>query len=708
MNKVAVRDSEIFPLVPQQKKPMIAWQSERVSYADAHLYEALAFAPKEGYIIVDADDAESVEMIENLLNRMANAIKDFNIPFAYNTTRGKHYAFKLPQGKYFEDFGNTNGGTIFANEDGSKIDVKGNGKGYVKIKDNNIYRAEPQTLKQAFDMAPICPMSLLISKKLKIFLKDYLAKGGRDNCVFSWIPKLRAKGYEKRDWVQLMVELKLIANDPETISETIEWASQKWDSSVAMGDVKDFITDNTNIGATWTKGFAWENVAPKDAETKIWLAKGIDRYDLVSDHLINEFNLTVSDEDEQIWGIKDGLFQPLNEFKKYIKRVVIKDVPNINPTIFGNIENYIEGRIPVKRFSKNRFAVSFMNKTIDVTTMQDYTFPLGIMNQNTIPHNLIDLDEKGYEEEGKFLDQMMEGWTKGNKQIEKELYEMMGLAMTKYMSKSWAYFLLGTGSNGKSWFLEYLTEMLGNVNVSHEDLKELSEDKFASSELYGKLANINFDISADVIEDPSLFKKITSGERISAQNKGLKKFRFAPYALPIFGANNVPYARELGDSDGVNRRIRVIKFNNQFKESGGKEKQKVDTYHTLMSERVIELGIVRAIKAINNALQNGFTTSSVSKKAIEEHKKEMNHLIDFVEESGIKDNESIIDAHKRYKAWCMVYAYTPLTLNHFVKKYENAARYYGIVITKETNDSKDARERHKIMIERGNEEEEND
>jgi putative DNA primase/helicase len=52
----------------------------------------------------------------------------------------------------------------------------------------------------------------------------------------------------------------------------------------------------------------------------------------------------------------------------------------------------------------------------------------------------------------------------------------------------------GSGDNGKSVFLKLLKMFLGSENVSHASLQELSDDRFAAADMYGKLANICADL----------------------------------------------------------------------------------------------------------------------------------------------------------------------------------------------------------------------
>src|SRR5690606_38296347 len=98
----------------------------------------------------------------------------------------------------------------------------------------------------------------------------------------------------------------------------------------------------------------------------------------------------------------------------------------------------------------------------------------------------------------------------------------------------------GEGSNGKSVFLGLIEAFLGAENVSNVSLHDLTSDRYASAELYGKMANIFADLRADKITDAGTFKVVVSGDRIRAQRKHQQPFTFKPYAKLIFSANQIP------------------------------------------------------------------------------------------------------------------------------------------------------------------------
>jgi putative DNA primase/helicase len=72
-----------------------------------------------------------------------------------------------------------------------------------------------------------------------------------------------------------------------------------------------------------------------------------------------------------------------------------------------------------------------------------------------------------------------------------------------------AVFLFGAARSGKSTYLRLLQEIAGPENYSAVTLHQLSDDRFAAANLYGKMLNVAADLPASHVEDLSTFKMMT-------------------------------------------------------------------------------------------------------------------------------------------------------------------------------------------------------
>jgi putative DNA primase/helicase len=97
------------------------------------------------------------------------------------------------------------------------------------------------------------------------------------------------------------------------------------------------------------------------------------------------------------------------------------------------------------------------------------------------------------------------------------LQEWCGYCLLRDYRFHKALFLVGTGSNGKSTFLRLLTTFLGKENVAATSLKDLCENRFASAELYGKLACIHADLPPEPLRYTGKFKMLVGEDLIEGR-----------------------------------------------------------------------------------------------------------------------------------------------------------------------------------------------
>lgn len=121
-----------------------------------------------------------------------------------------------------------------------------------------------------------------------------------------------------------------------------------------------------------------------------------------------------------------------------------------------------------------------------------------------------------------------------------------------------AILLLGPGGNGKSTWLNVVTQFLGKDNVSSLTLHRLEADKFAAARLYGKLANICPDLPTEHLAGTSVFKSITGGDPLVGENKFMPQFEFTPFSRLLFSANDPPRSQD--SSQGFFDRWLVLLF----------------------------------------------------------------------------------------------------------------------------------------------------
>ena len=143
------------------------------------------------------------------------------------------------------------------------------------------------------------------------------------------------------------------------------------------------------------------------------------------------------------------------------------------------------------------------------------------------------------------------------------LFEIIGYTLYPRYVFNKAILLVGSGSNGKSTFLNLLLTILTRGNVSAVPLKRIVDgDKFAPIELYHKLANISSELFAFKVTNTDVFKKLTGEDYIEGQKKFKDPIYFVNYAKLINATNELPVVKD--QSFGFWRRWIVIDFPHQF------------------------------------------------------------------------------------------------------------------------------------------------
>lgn len=132
-------------------------------------------------------------------------------------------------------------------------------------------------------------------------------------------------------------------------------------------------------------------------------------------------------------------------------------------------------------------------------------------------------------------------------------------------------FLFGPPRSGKSTFLRILVALVGKTNTSSVTLHQLSDDRFASANLYGKVLNVAADLSSRDVKDLSNLKMLTGEDQLNANRKYGAQFSFTSQALLAFSANDVPTVND--PTGAYQERAVPFHFTSQFL---GKEDPRIE------------------------------------------------------------------------------------------------------------------------------------
>ena len=288
--------------------------------------------------------------------------------------------------------------------------------------------------------------------------------------------------------------------------------------------------------------------------------------------------------------------------------------------------------------------ICFQNGIYDIANGEILPFSPDIVITNQIPWNYNPL---AYCDT---VDKMLNKVSVSDKDVRALLEEMAGYCFFRRNELRKYFILTGDTSNGKSTYINMVSTMLGEENITTIDLKEVGE-KFTNAELFGKLANLGDDIGEGFIEDSSVFKKFVSGDSVQVQRKQEKPFFFKNYAKFIFSANTIPRVRD--KSGAVLNRTIIIPFNATF----SKDDPDFDPFISdkLKQRDAIEYLITLGIAGLKRVLaRQSFTESEKVKESLKQYNEENNPIVTFLNEleEGELVRESISELYLRYQSFC--------------------------------------------------------
>ncbi len=244
------------------------------------------------------------------------------------------------------------------------------------------------------------------------------------------------------------------------------------------------------------------------------------------------------------------------------------------------------------------------------------------------------------------------------------LLEWIGYSMIPNNKMQKAVMLLGCGANGKSVFLNLLTEFIGIKNTSGESLQDLEKDRFSKANLYGKLLNICPDISDSKIYDNSQFKVLTGNEKqIKGEKKGQQAFYFDNTARLIFSANDLPPVKNAGYA--YYRRWMLFEFPNKF-EGKNADKNLIDKLTT--EEELSGLFNI----ALKQLLENGeFSYHKTIEEVERMYRLKSDSVAAFADECVMMSMDNTLKAlvYDAYVNWCIKNGEKPESNVTFGKKF---------------------------------------
>lgn len=566
----------------------------------------------EDTILIDIDNTEQSEILMNIVEEYQLDCR------VYQTSRGRHFLFK--------NHSISRNRTHIPLAIGLTADIKlGSRSSYEVIKINGEERFIEWDIEDGGTYQEI-PKWLFPVRATVDFL-DMDAGDGRNQALFNYILTLTSNDFtvdETREAIRILNKYVLKESLPDEELEVIlrDEAFQK----------PMFFNDKTFM------------------------------FDRFANYLKN--NNYVIKINGQLHIYHDGIY--VNGYKT-IEAAMIQQIPNLRKTQRREVLDYMELIVDEKPAADARY-IAFLNGVLDIVTSNLLPFSPDLVVTNQIPWNYV---PDAYNE---LANKALNKLSCGDQVIRSLLEECIGYCFYRRNELGKAFILTGDKSNGKSTFLDCVKAILGEQNISALDLKELG-DRFSTSMMFGKLANIGDDIGDDFLQGSqvAIFKKIVTGNRIKAEKKGQDPFEFNPYIKLLFSANDIPRMKD--KTGAVLRRLVIIPFNARFSKTlpNGEPDPDYNPFikYELVEQSSLEYLIRLGVEGLKRILENDeFSKSEKVQQQLDEYEEENNPIIAFISDCGIEmiENEPTADVYKRYQVFCAENSMQPMSKVVFSKQ----------------------------------------
>lgn len=399
------------------------------------------------------------------------------------------------------------------------------------------------------------------------------------------------------------------------------------------------------------------------------------KHDDFASYLINEHNIILLDN--RLYYHKDGFYQML-DFDTY-RRLTTLIIPSLTENKRREAFYSMQGTAPEKSRSKAKY-IGVKNGILDLEKhkLLDNTPDIIMTNQINAQY-----DEDSYSE---VLDNFLNEITNHKEEIRMLLEEFIGYTLWRDNFMQKAFFIVAEGANGKSTFFDLLYSFYGMNNTASLSFQD-TQAQFKLSELVNKMISIGDDISASYMQETEVFKKLVTGDRISADVKHEKEIPFNNFAKLIYSSNELPQVKDT--THGLGRRLVIIPFEQTFsKEKGNLDlglSQKLD--NDVARSYLLNLGL----KGLKRVQQNkSFTEPKEVREAVENYKVDNSVVIQFVEEVGtdtiVNEYRSQREIGYEFRDWLEDEGLAKKSTKFLTKELE---RHYGITVERITRTSED-------------------
>ena len=170
----------------------------------------------------------------------------------------------------------------------------------------------------------------------------------------------------------------------------------------------------------------------------------------------------------------------------------------------------------------------------------------------------------------------------------------------------------------------------------------------AGAKTLGKVANIGDDISSQYFEESEIFKKLVTGQFVTAEHKGQDSVQFRNYAKLFFAANELPKTAD--KSNAFLTRILPVPMLADFSKREDCDISLKDRHWT---DEEMEYLLAISMEGLKRLMRNnGFTIPECVTKERKQYEIENNSVLAFLEDNPDIAGMPTNLAHAKFIDWC--------------------------------------------------------
>ena len=236
-----------------------------------------------------------------------------------------------------------------------------------------------------------------------------------------------------------------------------------------------------------------------------------------------------------------------------------------------------------------------------------------------------------------------------DKDLIRYIQKAVGYSLTGSTSEQCAFFLYGTGKNGKSTFIDIIREIFGDyaANIQPETIMIKSSQSNAINSDIARLKGARLVTSVEPNEgvriNEGLLKQLTGDDIVTARKLYGDEFEFKPEFKLWMATNHKPIIR--GTDTGIWRRIHIIPFTVQIPE------EKVDKNLKYKLKAEITAIFKWCVDGCLLYQQEGLKMPRAMLEALREYRREMDVISAFIEDRCVTGNGLSCQSSQLYASY---------------------------------------------------------